>query len=294
MIEDQEFAKIKNITVEQLCMIIDIYEKLSGPLQSKTQIQNLILESDIQAKIPKVKPNFKQEFDILGKREIQKNEQNELLRDIYKYWRRKRDQRGSSLLRRFWRRYDFTSEDNYAIFRDRFEEKTMKLRKKHKTETDSYFKVRGLCSNLVQALGLCHEVVSELEQAFKSQVGPNYLNFLNDDIENDLKVQCSKYVNFYESEIRQERYPEILQIQQQLIDEEPRFLEIDSSCMDQKISKLKYEPEKEKSNKKYQKGHNKQRKLHLNLEAIKRKESNHEELLQKFFLRRRLRNQGRG
>jgi hypothetical protein len=66
---------------------------------------------------------------------------------------------GSVLLRQFWRRYDFSSEDPNAIFRDRFEDKSMKLRKKTKTEVDMYFKIKGVYKVMIHALGLAHETI---------------------------------------------------------------------------------------------------------------------------------------
>ena len=177
------------------------------------------------------------------------------MREIYKFWRKKRLVRGASLTRRFWRKYEFTAEDNHAIFRDRYEDKSMKLRKKHKTETDSYYKVRGLCSNLLSALGLCYEVVRREKRKLASdmyqrvQFEKDLLKFEQeyasslteqfgeaDDLiletQEKLNQECYRYIDFYEKEIKTEQYPEIIGIYRTLIDEEPRFLEIETSFSD--------------------------------------------------------------
>ena len=71
-------------------------------------------------------------------------------------------------MRQFWRRYDCLSEDPNAIFRDRYEDKSMKLRKKSKNEVDTYFKMKGVYKVMIHALGISHELIKREKRKFLS------------------------------------------------------------------------------------------------------------------------------
>lgn len=181
--QDVEFAKTSGLLSEaQLCYLIDLYEKVSGPLTMKGGFERILLFPDLLTKLQSLKPSLQSDLtNLRGSLPLPNLIQT--LQEVYTYWRKRRAQLGSVLLRQFWRRYDFSSEDPNAIFRDRHEDKSMKLRKKTKNEVDMYFKIKGLYKVMVHALGLAHETVRRERR--------KYLLGLQDNLsfENQLKEQ---------------------------------------------------------------------------------------------------------
>lgn len=226
--QDIEFAKSGGLVSDaQLCYLIDLFEKASGPLNMKGGFERILLFPDLLAKVHAIKPALQSELTNLpGSKPLANLQQT--LQEVYTYWRKRRAQLGSVLLRQFWRRYDFSSEDPNAIFRDRHEDKSMKLRKKTKNEVDTYFKIKGLYKVMVHALGLAHETVRRERRKYLLGVQES-LSF-----EERLKELCPEELNgdqisslqrdfndFYEREVKNEDYPaRLLELQELLHFEE--------------------------------------------------------------------------
>jgi hypothetical protein len=141
-LSDSEFVKSLPVTLDKLICLMDLFEKISGPQTIKGGFEKIILFPDLFSKLLVLRPDLPQ---FIGPSCQYTETYHSLVQEIYSYWRKRRASIGAVLLRQFWRRYEYSSEDPNAIFRDRYEDKSMKLRKKNnKSEVDSYFKLRGL------------------------------------------------------------------------------------------------------------------------------------------------------
>lgn len=153
---DKEFASQQALSNTQMQHIISTYEKVVG--FESPQFGWPIMKANILA----ILPSF--ENDIFSPRtadtdgnQVHNLSQNAEDRDLvlectFLYWKQLRLERGISLLRPFWRRYQLEDMDHNAIFRSRYVEKMMRLRNKTRGEHASCLKMKQLLKDAVNSL----------------------------------------------------------------------------------------------------------------------------------------------